>query len=204
MSLKLILVVLRRPELKDPNEMRSDPFWEFQSFGCTTCHQKNVMNPKKLDQLLGANLAFAQGGNLGFKLVYLTPPISVIRQHLNTGEVKWESSSHKMPFKYSSAPLLINNHGSSCFPEFKKYLEHVDRSTYLSKFASRFRSRRQPLPLSIANQISETFTNKYYQANKKDIAEHYWEALPYEPPCIDKNRQATYQEYLLKANEGFI
>ena len=64
MSAKIIIVILRRPYQKDPNEMRSDPFWEFQSFGCTTCHQKNVMNPKKLHQLMGANLAFTQGGDL--------------------------------------------------------------------------------------------------------------------------------------------
>ena len=194
--------MLRRPNRKDPNEMRSDPFWEFQSFGCTNCHKKNVMNPKKLHELVGANLAFAQGGDDGFKLVYLTPPINVIKQHPNTGEVKWESEAPKMPFKYIDAPLLIDNDGNTCFPSVKRSLEDVNRPTYVSKFASRFRSRRQPLPKQTANELSEIFTEKYYESNEKDIAEYYWEALPYDPRCKDNDRQATYNQYILKANES--
>ena len=200
--IRVILVMLRRPNRKDPNEMRSDPFWEFQSFGCTNLHKNNVMNPKKLHELVGANLAFAQVGYDGYKLVYLTPPLNVIKQHPNTGEVKWESEAPRMPFKYKAAPLLINSDGGTCFPEVKQYIEDVNRSSYPSRFAARFRSRRGPLPVRIANQISEIFTEKYDQADKDDIASCYSEALPYEPPHLDTDRQATYNQYILKANES--
>ena len=36
----VFIVHLRRPKKNDPEEMRSDPFWEFGSFGCTGCHSR--------------------------------------------------------------------------------------------------------------------------------------------------------------------
>jgi hypothetical protein len=72
---RVILVMLRRPRRGDPNEMRTDPLWEFGSFGCTGCHRANLMNPTKLTELNGARLGFAQNGLRGIKLVHLTPPI---------------------------------------------------------------------------------------------------------------------------------
>src|SRR5205814_8322552 len=54
------------------------PLWEFGSFGCTGCHNRNLMNPNRLTELSGARLAFAQNGDLGIKLVHLTPPVSVV------------------------------------------------------------------------------------------------------------------------------
>src|SRR6185312_13769949 len=50
---KVIIVMLRQPRLDSPNEMRTDPLWEFGSFGCTGCHRKNLMNPNKLTELNG-------------------------------------------------------------------------------------------------------------------------------------------------------
>ena len=55
------IVMLRRPR-KDGKEMRSDPFWEFGSFGITGCHANNIMHPKRCKELEGTRLAFAQGG----------------------------------------------------------------------------------------------------------------------------------------------
>jgi hypothetical protein len=40
---RVIIVMLRQPRLDDPNEMRTDPLWEFGSFGCTGCHRKSLM-----------------------------------------------------------------------------------------------------------------------------------------------------------------
>jgi hypothetical protein len=74
---KVILVMLRQPRRSNPNEMRTDPLWEFGSFGCTRCHRKNLMNPKKLAELNGVRLGFAQNGPLGIKLVHVTPPVTM-------------------------------------------------------------------------------------------------------------------------------
>ena len=76
----VIIVVLRQP-YNYPNEKRSDPFWEFGSFGSTKCHYTNLMNPKKAHELEKKRFAFAQGGHEGFKLVYLTPPLSIIKHN---------------------------------------------------------------------------------------------------------------------------
>jgi hypothetical protein len=72
---KVIIVVLRRPKKSNKKEMRSDPFYEFGSFGCTKCHRRNLLNPRKSHELIGVRLAFAQGGKDGFKLVHLTSSI---------------------------------------------------------------------------------------------------------------------------------
>jgi hypothetical protein len=91
--------MLRRPRLDDPNEMRTDPLWEFGSFGCTGCHRANLMNPAKLTELHGARVGFAQNGPHGIKLVHLTPPIRTLH-HGSFGEAKW--SPAEMPLTYAS------------------------------------------------------------------------------------------------------
>ena len=75
---KVIMIILRQPNSNNPMEMRSDPFWEFGSFGCTKCHQRNIMNPEKSKELIGEKFAFAQGGVEGFKLVFLSPPVRIV------------------------------------------------------------------------------------------------------------------------------
>jgi hypothetical protein len=111
---RVVVVVLRPPRGKsaDPNEMRTDPLWEFGSFGCTGCHRRNLMNPSKLAELNGARLAFAQNGPLGFKLIHLTPPVRILH-HGSFGEASW--SPAKMPLSYASAPTLVSNLGFSEF-----------------------------------------------------------------------------------------
>ena len=86
---KVVFVLLRRPNQKDEKETRPEPFYEFGSFGCTGCHKKNLMNPKKIEQLDGVRLAFAQGGPEGFKLIQLTPPVKS-EKHRNCCELKWD------------------------------------------------------------------------------------------------------------------
>jgi hypothetical protein len=61
-SAPVVLVLLRRPNRSNPREMRSDPFWEFGSFGCTGCHTTNLMNIRRADELAGVRFGFAQGG----------------------------------------------------------------------------------------------------------------------------------------------
>ena len=187
------MVLLRRPRPNDANEMRTDPFWEFGSFGCTRCHRRNLMNPNKLHFLEEARLAFAQGGDKGFKLVHLTSLIDIIH-HGDFGEAKWQPA--KMPFKYSAAPLLINNFGHTDFPLLKKFLERTNRSSWEAKFSSRFRARREPLDKDIAQEVVDVFEQKVAIASSGSFASTYVDALPYPPPKIDHNRKQTYLRYL--------
>lgn len=53
----VFMVVLRQPQ---KNDQRSDPFWEFGSFGVTKCHAKNSISFKNASCLEGGRLAFAQ------------------------------------------------------------------------------------------------------------------------------------------------
>ena len=97
---KVIFVLLRRPNQNDKKETRPEPFYEFGSFGCTGCHKKNLMNPKKIEQLKGVRLAFAQGGPEGFKLIQLTRPVK-FEKYRNCCELKWKPDGAKF-FKYQT------------------------------------------------------------------------------------------------------
>lgn len=121
---RIVMVHLRRPHLSNPKEMRSDPFWEFGSFGLTGCHSKNLLNPRKSSELTGVRFAFAQGGKLGMRLVYLSPPIKIAR-HGSLCEAVWRP--HEMPLKYSAAPVLIDQAGQTSFPLLKCFLKLTDR-----------------------------------------------------------------------------
>jgi len=196
---KVIIVVLRRPNLACPDEMRTDPLWEFGSFGCTRCHARNLMNPRKIRLLRGARLAFAQGGHKGFKLVHLTPPIEVI-SYGDFAEAKWFPA--KMPFKYTKAPLLIHNSGDSDFPLLRRFIESANRSSWEAKFASRFRSRRAALDADMAKEIIDVFEREANTERTDLFALTYIEALPYPPPRIDDDRQRTYWRLLNYGMQG--
>jgi hypothetical protein len=189
---KVIIVVLRQPR-KDPDEKRSDPFWEFGSFGRTRCHSSNLMNPKKIHLLTGVRLAFAQGGKEGFKLVHLTPPIHVI-SHGDFAEAAW--SPIEMPFKYKHAPLLVDNDGNSDFPLLLHSIERTNSPSWRAKFAARFRARREVLANEITREIIEVFSKSKNARGADSIASSYVEALPYSPPCEDVDREYTYLELL--------
>lgn len=193
---QIIIVHLRRPVMSNPNEMRSDPFWEFGSFGCTRCHSRNLMNPKKAHELEGVRLAFAQGGRDGFKLVHLSPPVTII-QHRDRCEAKW--TPIEMPFKYVSAPMLIDNNGNSDVPELLELLRNTDRTTWVAKFSSKFRTRRRPFIGDIAKQIVAAVDRFKSASGKSVLANDYWEALPKSPPKPDKDRKATYKSLLDEA-----
>jgi hypothetical protein len=189
---KIVIVSLRRPRVNDPDEDRADPFWEFGSFGCTGCHKGNLMNPKRIHLLKGARLAFAQGGAEGFKLVHLSPPVETACRG-NSAEVKW--SPHRMPFKYTQAPLLINNNGESHFPLLKTFIAHTNRPSWVSKFASKFRSRGEPVAIEIAKEIVEVY-EEFLGSNIPGLfASNYIEALPYPPAKIDHDREKTYLQF---------
>ncbi|MFZ3136230.1 MAG: hypothetical protein WA126_02430 [Thermodesulfovibrionales bacterium] len=151
---KIVIVVLRQPT-NEPSETRADPYWEFGSFGITTCHSRNILNPKKRTEREGIRLAFAQGGKDGFKLVYLTPPIN-IKMHNKCCEAKWHSDI-KMPFQFQDAPLLINNSGESSFPLLKQAIAEAKCKSWMQKFSSSFRSRCKPIDDDIAAEILSVY-----------------------------------------------
>ncbi len=188
----VILVMLRRPRLGDPNEMRTDPLWEFGSFGCTGCHRANLMNPRKLTELNGARFGFAQNGPLGIKLVHITPPISMLH-HGSFSEAKW--SPVEMPLTYASAPTLVNNFGHSDFPKLLKVLIGARRGSPVAQFASKFRSRREPLPPLVGRQVISVY-ERARSDGASSVARSYVDALPCMPPRIDRDRKETYQRLL--------
>lgn len=192
---RIIIVMLRRPRRGDPNESRADPFWEFGSFGCTGCHRANLMNPKKLGELNGARLGFAQNGPLGVKLVYLTPPLKTLH-HGSFGEAKW--SPTKMPLTYTCAPTLVDNSGHSEFPLLRKVFNGVHRGSLVARFTSKFRSRREPLPQMAGAQLVAVYEKARKDGGRASVARSYVDALPYAPPVVDQQRKATYRNLLRK------
>lgn len=186
---EVIVVFLRRPDLSNLNEMRSDPFWEFGSFGITGCHHRNLMNPAKSDELVRKRLSFVQGGDGEVRLVHVTPPIKV-KVHGLCIEATWDAS--ELPLTYESAPLVVNNRGESDIPGFLDELEFVNRSTLVAKFASKFRSRRRPLEKELGLATIQTF-NQFRSRISSPIV-RYTDALPYLPPKIDQNRDLTYED----------
>ncbi len=187
----VIVVHLRRPRLHDPHETRRDPFWEFGSFGLTGCHSRNLMHPKRADELNGIRLAFVQGGENSMRLVYLSPPVKIVR-HKNVVEATWKPS---MPFCYFFAPLIVNNKGRTDFPKLKRTFSDVDRDTWARRFSSMYRTRREPLAQNVAREVVEVF-DAGYVTGLGILAETYEEALPFAPPTIDRDRQSTYEELL--------
>lgn len=198
---KVVIVHLRKPNLRKADEMRSDPFYEFGSFGCTGCHKKNLMYPKKIKDLDGARLAFAQGGPEGFKLIQLTQPVKSV-EYGNRRELKWKSDGAKI-FKYQNAPLLINNAGRSDFPFFEKMLKKMlregKRTTLSGQFSSCFRSRRKKLPNAVALDIIKKNKDFEKYSPKEHFASDYTETMHKPPPKPDKNRKETYQNFIQKA-----
>lgn len=185
---RVIVVHLRQPKRNDPGESRADPFYEFGSFGCTKCHSRNLMHPRRAHELDGARFAFAQGGRLGFRLVHLTPPARVV-EHRDRCELVW-TPAHS-PFRYDAAPVLVNAEGESDFPALLAMLRGVFRETWPGCFSSKFRSRRTPLPASVADEVARVFDRKRGKATPETLARSYVDALPYPPNKPDTDRKAS-------------
>lgn len=187
----LILVMLRQPRLSSPLEMRSDPFWEFGSFGCTGCHSRNLLNPRRAHLLEGARLGFVQGGAGEVRLVYITDPVTV-RYHSRHCEILWPGQA--MPLRYGKAPVVVSNSEYSDCPGIFKEIAGVDRSTPCGKFASKFRSRREPIGSELGDQVVAAYEN--VRSQPETVAATYEEALPYLPPIVDTDRAETYAKLL--------
>ena len=189
---KVYFVHLRRPG-SSPNEKRDDPFYEFGSFGCTTCHHSNLMHPKRAADLQGARLAFVQGGPLGSRLVFLTPPIKV-KKWKNNCEARWKPA--EMPFKYQEAPILVSNDGQTDFPLVEKFALQADRETIEGGLCSKIRSLATPLEPKLAREVIRVYERKRAKALPTAIATKYYEALPWLPPLPDRKRKTSYQFFV--------
>lgn len=184
---RVIVVLLRRP-MRHADERRDDPFWEFGSFGCTGCHHHNLLNPKRSSELKGTRLAFVQGGDRGFRLIHVTPPISV-RDLADICEAVWLPA--EMPLTYETAPVVVDNQGRTDVPLLAQMAHGVKRSTPVARFASAFRSCRRPLAGEIGTQV--VFVYQQFRGGAADVATRYDQALPYSPPSIEKNRARRYE-----------
>ncbi len=191
------IVLLRRPRKNDP---RTDPLYEFGSFGLTGCHRRNLLHSRNAPRLNGARLAFVQGGDGGARLICLTPPVTVAT-HSDHGhgdgvrlEVCWNKDDPAGQFfKYGSA-LTVTDIG-----DLAGMIEDVDRSTVQAKLASKFRSRTKPLP----PRVAEALVSAHIKASGKagGFAASYEETLPYLPDIIDKQRELTREKLLLEARD---
>ncbi len=199
MSERHFIVMLRRPRKNDP---RTDPFWEFGSFGCTGCHGKNLLHPKNCQIRNGDRLAFVQGGQRGARLLLVTPPVERI-DHVGGSpkgrvELRWDSS--QKPFRYECAPSLFESPApgkTGLFPRLAEFLAHTDRATIDAKFASRFRARTSSLESAIADELESGFNAKVKKAEKSDFIASYDDALPWcDCPCSDSERERKYQQLL--------
>jgi hypothetical protein len=188
MSPRVIVVMLRRPQLSKPHERRDDPFWEFGSFGCTGCHRRNLLNPKRSGELNGTQFAFVQGGDKGLRLVHVTPPITT-RSLGTVCEVTWEPP--EMPLTYATAPTVIDNTGWSDVLLLAGSVANVRRSTPVGRFSSAFRSRRVPLAGQVGVQLTAVY--RRFRANTAKVARSYEEAMPYPPPHIERDRASRYK-----------
>ncbi|MBS1991111.1 MAG: hypothetical protein JSS83_11365 [Cyanobacteria bacterium SZAS LIN-3] len=192
----VIVALLRQPHMERPTEMRSDPFWEFGSFGLTGCHKTNLMHPKKVHELAGARIAFVQGGKAGFKLVCATPPVTPTA-YADRSQISWDATT--MPLRYEVAPVIISPEGYSDVPQIVEIFENVRRNGWMGRFASKFRTRRIPLPDKCGQQLLRVWRKRLDQAVPSDFARSYTEALPYNPPKTDCDRQGTFDKLLAQA-----
>lgn len=163
----LYFVYLRRP--REVNDLRSDPFWEFGSFGSTGCHRNNLLHPTRDHLLDGDQLVFLQGGDQEIRVVGLTPPITVHRGAALLN-LRWDINYRPIP--YDKAPVFIDNQSGTNFPAVMNLLAGTQRSTYCGKAASRLRSRTHPVEIELASQLHALFDQPDLPKIK-----HYLEAV---------------------------
>lgn len=186
----VILVHLRQPKRSDPNESRTDPLYEFGCFGLTDCHNTNLLRDTSAT---GARFGFIQPGPKAMRLVFLTPPV-VVHDHGKRRAAHWKPA--EMPLKYKLSILLIDQDGNADVPGIKSMIEGGQRSTWVGRFSSAFRSRTTPLPDHIAAELVAVWDAILSTGGSEVQAQRYWEALPYSPPKPDTHREATHQRLL--------
>jgi hypothetical protein len=200
MSSRLFLVFLRKP---GRNDLRTDPFWEFGSFGCTGCHGHNLLNPKRRHVQDGDSLAFVQGGPEGCKLLLITAPIRR-RDHLG-GRVELRWSRKAKPFRYASprAPVLADpGAGRVRLVELGRLVNSAKRASAQAKLASCFRACCRPLEIRLASELIRLFGEARRAAKASDVIRHYTDALPWVGYQMSKRERHTQYHRLLRELSG--
>jgi hypothetical protein len=205
MATNLFIVFLRRPGKDDG---RSDPYWEFGSFGCTSCHTHNLLNPKKVHVKTGDRLAFVQGGGQGCKLLLITPPVTRVEHGKELVEVRW--NRNVKPFRYSSehAPVLAKpGLVNTTLVELGKLVNGANRTTAQAKLASCFRTQCQPLNSKAAEELTVLFERARRAATPfQDFIRSYADALPWHilsPPTFDERRR-EYQKRVAELAHALV
>ena len=205
MSAHVFIVMLRRPRKDDS---RTDPFWEFGSFGCTGCHRWNLLHPKKSQICTGDHLAFVQGGHFGPRLLLLSPPVERINHPGGSAkgrvELRWDSAVK--PFRYDQAPSLFESPApghAGLFPRLREYVKNANRPTFEAKFASRFRARAEPLEPELADELQAGFGKAKKRANEHDFIARYDQALPWcDCPSSPTDRRRDYEHRLRELQQA--
>ena len=131
-----------------------------------------------------------------------------VKVHKNSGkhhgkvvcEVNWDPED--MPFKYAKAPILIRNNEDSDFSTIVPFVQSKKKQSFESRLASLLRSRTQEVSGEMAKEIVAVYTRKRRNAKKSAIAENYEEALPYNPPKVDRKRRETYDHFVKNLTVG--
>jgi len=189
----VILVHLRQPKRSEATESRTDPVYEYGMFGATGCHNANLLRDTSRT---GVRLGFIQPGRNVMRLVFLTPPITVIN-HGKRRVAHWKPAH--MPLHFKHGILLIDQDGNSDIPGIKVILEGGQRSTWVSRFSSAFRSRTTPLSSAIAAAVVAAWNHRVATGGPAILAKRYWDALPFTPRKPDTNRAATHRRLLAEA-----
>lgn len=196
MAAPVILVHLRQPKRSDANESRTDPLYEFGSFGTTDCHNTNLLRDTAAT---GARFGFIQPGPGIMRLMFLTPPVTVIDHGKRRG-AHWKPA--EMPLRFAAGIVLIDQEGNTDVPSLKAMLTGGQRSTWVGRFSSAFRSRTTPLPAHVATELIAAWDRLLVDGGPAIRAERYWEALPFMPPRPDTNRAETHRRLLAMARGG--
>jgi hypothetical protein len=143
-----------------------------------------------------------QGGQLGARLLLVTPPVKRIDHAGGTPkgrvELRWDSA--RKPFRYECAPSFFESPApgkAGLFPRLTGSLAHTNRSTMDAKLASRFRARTSPLEPELARELESGFNAAVKHAKKSDFVVRYEEALPWcDCPSSASDRRRDYHHRL--------
>jgi hypothetical protein len=96
-----------------------------------------------------------------------------------------------MPLAFATAPIVADNFGSSDTPLLCNMACNVKRGTQLGKFASKFRSRVQPVSEGVGKEILSVY--RRFRESGARIATPYLEAMPFTPPTVQEDRARRFE-----------
>ncbi len=90
----------------------------------------------------------------------------------------------------------------SDIPKLLDIIGGVRRGSPVAQFASKFRSRREPLPPPVAKQVIAVYERERSNGGFGSVAQSYVDALPCVPPRVDNDREGTYHRLLRNSAAG--